>query len=177
MKSCWYYNQYTLLLFLLFTITNLPVTTITIYLFIYIIIAYLIYPSLLSFLSCELLENVKRLRGYIFLTVNQKQHFHFFVCTKLLNPIISFLLSPGTQGVNWACMIRAKDFLDMTSRGSSACFMYVSYAFWFACCVQREIPALKSHFYPCSFGQAVKVHSQAFKVLSWLFGHVAKRLD
>ena len=62
MKSCWYYNQYTLLLFLLFTITNLPVTTITIYLFIYlfiyIIIAYLIYPSLLSFLSCELLENV-----------------------------------------------------------------------------------------------------------------------
>ena len=66
MKPCWYYNQYTVLLFLLFTITNLPVTTITIYLFIYlfiylviyIIIVYLIYLSLLSFLSCELLENV-----------------------------------------------------------------------------------------------------------------------
>ena len=35
MKSCWYYNQYILLLFLLFTITNLPITTIMIYLFIH----------------------------------------------------------------------------------------------------------------------------------------------
>ena len=47
MKSCWYYNQYTLLLFLLFTITNLPVTTITIYLFIYLFI-YLYHYCLLN---------------------------------------------------------------------------------------------------------------------------------
>ena len=55
MKLCWYYNQCILLLFLLFTVTNLPITIILIYLFIYIITAYLIYLSILSLLLCGLL--------------------------------------------------------------------------------------------------------------------------
>lgn len=102
MKPCWYYNQYTVLLFLLFTITNLPVTTITIYLFsqfvIYIIIVYLIYLSLLSFLSCELLENVNTSQRLHIPYCYPKAAFPFFCLHQTAKPYNFIFIIPWDTG-------------------------------------------------------------------------------